>query len=637
MLQFIRDRAQGLFVWIILTIIIAAFALVGVNSYLTGDGRAYAAKVNDTKIGLSDYQAAVQQERNFRQQIFGDKISPALLKEEVLQRAALDRLITGEVVAQAADNAGFSVSNSQLANQILHMQAFQTNGQFDQAIYARTLDLQGYSEEHFEDTMRKDMLSKQFLDGLIQTAFVTEAEIDQLLRLKKQQRRFAYMVIKSEDFVDDLIVDDEAVKQFYNDHAAEFTTEDRVSINYLELTPGLLDTQIAIDEERLKQMYQEQVVEFSNSEERRASHILIKPSDDSDAEVQAASKKAKSLYEEILAGSDFAELAQSNSDDPGSAQQGGDLGYFGRGMMVGAFEDMAFTMKEGDVSEPVKSPYGFHIIKLTAIKQGDTKSFDEVREELVSRFLKDKSEELFFDRIDLLADLTFEHPDTLGLAAQELGITIKTSELFSRGFGQGIANDERIREAAFSADVLDGGNNSDLLTLDDSHVAVIRINERRPAAPRPLSEVREGIIKRIRQQQASEKLEQIGNDVLAKIRQGEAPETLAQAQGVEWSNSGFIDRNDAGVNRQVLNYIFQIARPDQDQAVMGGSALSTGDYVVAALYAVRDGDPAEVEEQERQSLTDSYRTSKGQHLGAKIIDNLKQRASIVEYLDQIDN
>ena len=635
MLQAIRDRVQGIFVWVILVGVIAAFAFVGVNSYLTDDGRAYVAKVNDGKIPLGDFQLALRQERAFRQQLFGDNINPALLTEDVLQRAALDRLITGEVVAQAASEAGFQVSNAQVGNQILSMKEFQTDGKFDASVYGRILNIQGYSQEHFEASIRKEMLSRQLINGLTGSSFATTHEINQLLALRRQQRRFAYAVLKNSDLVDDISVDDTSIQQYYDAHAGEFVTEEQVSVRYLELQ--VEDSSITEEpsDDILHQMYQQQIVEFSNGDERRASHILIKPADETPEADKAAKDKAEELYKQIEGGADFAELARKNSDDPGSARQGGDLGYFGRGVMVGAFEEKAFSMNKGEISEPLKSPYGYHIIKLTDIRKGDTKTFDEVRATLVDRYRNQKAEERFYDQVDRLTDLTYEHPETLEFAADDLGIQIQSTGLFTREHGSGIASEAAVREAAFGSDVLEGGYNSEVLTLSDNRALVLRVDEHRQTAQQPLDAVRDIIVRRLQHQQAIEQLQQIGDGIVAEMRDGEDPKSLVKKHGGEWTNSGFIDRNDGSVKRQVLNFIFTIQRPSGDKAVYAGKSLPDGDYVIAALYAVQEGDPAAVDDKQRQSVAGSRSDSLGQHLGARVISNLKKSAKITEYTENL--
>lgn len=635
MLQAIRDKVHGIFVWLILIIIIAAFAFVGVNAYLTGDGQAYVARVNDAKIPLSDFQLALQQERAFRQRLFGDNINPALLKEEVLQRAALDRLISAEVMSQAANDAGFRVSNVQVGNQIRSMKEFQTDGKFDASVYARILNIQGYNQEHFEATMRREMLSSQFVDGLTGSSFATAYETNQLLALRRQQRRFAYAVLKNSDLVDDMKVDDASIQQYYDSHGGEFVTDEQVSIRYLELQPDNSSITEEPSDDVLREMYQQQIVEFSNGDERRASHILIKPADESAEADKAAKDKAEELYKQIKGGADFAELARKNSDDPGSARQGGDLGYFGRGVMVGAFEDKAFSMKKGEISEPFKSPYGYHIIKMVDVRKGDTKTFAEVRSTLVERYRQQKAEERFYDQVDRLTDLTYEHPETLEFAADELGIKIQSSGLFTRGQGQGIASDAKVREAAFSSDVLESGYNSDVLTLSDNRAIVLRIDQHRPSAQQPLADVRDIIVRRLQQQQAIEQLQKIGDGIVAELRDGGVPDALVKKHGGEWTNSGFIDRNDGSVDHQVLNFIFTMKRPSGDAAMYAGQSLPDGDYVVAALYAVHEGNSAEVDEKQRQSVADSRRDSLGQHLGARAIKNMRQRAEITEYTENL--
>lgn len=635
MLQLIRDRFQGFFVWAIITAVVVAFALVGIRSYLGNDGQSFVAKVNDTPIPLSDYQSAFQRERALRLQIFGDNIRPALLKEEMLQRAALDRLISAELVTQAADDSGFRIANVQLGSQIRQMKEFQNNGQFDQQLYTRVLVSQGLTEAYFEASLRHDMLARQFINGLTDSVLLTGHDTDRLSNLRKQQRRFGYMVLDTAALVDSIKVDDAAIQKYYDEHAADFNTEAQVSVDYIELSPDSLDVQDTPDEQTLKKMYAEQQAEFSNGEERRASHILIKPEDESDAGQKVAEDKALDLLRQLRAGADFAELAKANSADPGSARQGGDLGYFSRGMMVGAFEDKAFSMNKGEISEPVKTPYGYHIIKLTDIRAGETQSFDEVRDKLAQRYHQEKAEEQYYEVLDLLINLTFENPTTLSLAADELGLKLKTSAMFTRHRGDGIASDERIREVAFSDDVLEAGNNSEVLTLDENHVLVLRIHDRRPASPRPVAEVSADIAALLRQQQASDQLRQRGEGIVTRLQDGEDAQALARAQGSEWNMSGFVDRIEGSIDKDVLQQIFRMQRPAADTPMTAGSTLPNGDYIIATLYAVRDGKPDEVDAKQRESIAQSRQRGLGQEIGAKIIDSLKQRADVVEYLDKL--
>lgn len=635
MLQVIRDKVHGIFIWVILIVIIAAFAFVGVNAYLTGDGKAYVAKVNDTKIPLGDFQVAMQQERAFREKLFGENINPALLKEDVLQQAALDRLITSEVVVQAARDAGFRVSNAQVGMQIRSMKEFQTDGHFDAGVYTRLLSLQGYNPEHFEASIRKDLISRQMMDGLTGTSFATTYETNQLLALRRQQRRFAYAVLKNSGTGADIPVDDAAIQQYYDAHAGEFVTEEKVSIRYLELEPDKNTITEEPSDAVLHDMYQQQIAQFSSGEERRASHILIKPTDESAKADKAAKEEAEALYKQIKDGADFAELAKKYSEDPGSARQGGDLGYFGRGVMVGAFEDKVFSMNKGEVSAPVKSPYGYHIIKLTGIRKGDTKTFDQVRDTLIDRYRQQKAEDSFYDRVDRLTDLTYEHPETLEFAANELGLQIQSTGLFTRQQGSGIAAEAAVREAAFSSDVLEAGYNSDVLTLSGEHAVVLRVDQHLPSAQQPLADVRDIISKRLQQQKAIEQLQKEGDGIVAELRDGADPDALVKKQGGDWSKSGFVDRNDSSVDRQILDFIFTVKRPTGDKPVYAGKSLPDGDYVVAALYAVHEGDPTAVDDKQRKAVADKRSESLGQHLGARIISNLKKRAEITEYTENL--
>ena len=397
-----------------------------------------------------------------------------------------------------------------------------------------------------------------------------------------------------------------------------------------------LAQKIQVDEDTLHKLYEEQKANFSVGEERHARHILIKVDENADDKaVEAARSKAEEILKKIRSGGDFANLAKKYSDDSGSAAEGGDLGFFGKGVMVKPFEDTVFSMKVNEVSDLVRSPFGFHIIKLEGINPGHGKTFEEVRAKLEQDYKEHQAEEQFFELADRLADLTYENPDTLNIAAQQLNIPVVTTGLFTRNNGQGIAADPKIREASFSADVLEAKNNSEPIDLGHDRLVVLRIKEHKMATTRPLDEVKDQVIKQLQRDKARQAAAEAGKKLLERIDAGENSELLADESRLEWNKTGFIGRNDKSLASDIVADAFKMPRPEKTKPVSAGFVLATGDYAIITVYEVHDGDPASIEASERDALKASTLRNNGQLLGNIVYDELRQRAKITEFPDRL--
>jgi len=295
------------------------------------------------------------------------------------------------------------------------------------------------------------------ISGLTESGFVTRKALDNALRLQKQQRKFGYLVLKASRFIDEkAALPESRIKSYYDDHQDRYVIPEKVSIAYLELSASDLVKQVKVDDEVLRKMYEEQQSQLAMGEERRASNILIPVEEGADEQTdKAARNKALDILKQLRAGASFKALAKKFSGDPESAAKGGDLGFFSHGMMVKPFEDSVYSMAVGDISEPVRTPFGYHIIKLTGIRKSAAQSFEKMRDALAKEYREQQAEEQFYDMADRIADLTYENPDNLEIASRELGLPVKKSTLFDRQHGSGIGSDAKVRAAAFSSDVLD--------------------------------------------------------------------------------------------------------------------------------------------------------------------------------------
>lgn len=599
MLEYIRSRAQGVFAWLIVGAIILTFALFGINQYLSGGGDSSVATVDGAEISRMQLEQAYGQQRQRLVQMFGGKL-PAMFTEKMLKQQALSQLVTKEVLVQAAYGNGIRIGDLQLAEIIRSAEVFHEDGSFSRSRYEQLLAQQGMSPGMFEAQVRRDMLAAQFESGYRDSSFVTTAEVDNLLRLQKQQRAVGYLNIALAPFSKAATVGDEEVTDYYQSNQSSFMRPERVKIDYLELDLQALADAVTVTDAELRSRYEARKINYSTPQERRASHILIKVDENApQSDVEAAREKAEALVSRIRAGEDFAELARENSDDPGSAKQGGDLGFFGRGAMVMEFEEAAFALQEGEVSEPVRSPFGFHIIKLTGIRGGEVKPFEAVKADIRKEIQNEQAEQRFYDMAEQLANLTYEHPESLQTASEVLGVAIKTSDYFTRQGGSGIAANPKITGAAFSEDVLVRGNNSETIELDRNRLVVLRVNDHQPEMVRPLDEVKASITATLKQNKASAEAEKLAASLLERLRAGEKPKALAAADGVTWQEKQTLLRDSDTTDPAILSTAFRLPEPQQGGFSSDTVTLSSGDLAVVVLYAVTDGDPESASEQER--------------------------------------
>jgi len=628
MLEFIRERARGWFAWVIVGMIIIPFALWGINSYIGGGGDTSVAKVDGVEISQGQLQSAFLQQRQRLQEMFGGKL-PAMFTDEMIKSQVLQQLVEQEMLVQAANANGMRIGDDILAQTITSIGAFQEDGKFSNTRYQQLLRAQGLMPGTFEQRVRRDMLSAQITGGVSSTSFVTDAEVDNYLRLQLQQRSSGYLTVPSAKFQGDVAVSDEEIADYYAQNAQNYMQPERVKVDFLELNIEDLAKNVAVDEAAMRERYEARKMNYTAPEQRKASHILIKLAKDaSDEQVAAAQKKAEAILARIRGGEDFAALAKAESDDPGSANQGGDLGFFGKGMMDAAFEQTAFALKKGEVSEPIRSSFGIHIIKVTDIQGGEVKSFDQVKAELKKELQMEQAEQRYYDMAEQLANLTYEHPESLSLAAEELELPVKTSAFFTRNGGAGIAAEPKVVSAAFGDEVLARGNNSETIELGRNHIVVLRLNEHQPEAQRPLEEVKAGIVSTLKGDKAKGEAEKLAAAVLERVRSGEKPAELAKALGITWSGKKTISRDAADVDRSISAELFRMPKPAEGETVSRQLALPSGDQAVLILYAVADGKPAEADESGRRKAVTRLQQAEANADLASVVTGIRSNTDI---------
>jgi peptidyl-prolyl cis-trans isomerase D len=629
MLQSIRDRAQGWIAWFIVILISVPFALWGIQEYLGVGSEPVIAKVNDTEITERQFESRYRDYRAQLRQRLGDAYRPDLFDENMLRQETLEAMVRDELVVQKADDLGMKAGDALVRAEIARIPVFQVDGRFSMTAYERTLRSQGLSPQGFEQRMYRGLVSDQLQNAVSGTAWVTDAELAESVRLRRQQRSFAYLTIAASAHMPEEPPSDAEIQEYYETHTQDFIAPEQVKVDYIELDRAAISETLEADEAELLAYYEQHKGSYITPERRRASHILFLAEEGANpAQLEEARNQAQAVRERALAGEDFGELAKELSQDPGSAEQGGDLGFFGRDVMDPAFEEASFTLEEGAISEPVRSAFGFHIIKVTGIQPEGGKSFEEARREVEEAHLRAEAERVYYEYAEQLADLAYEDPTTLLPAADALGIEIEHSDWIPRQGGMGLFRNPKLTAAAFSDDVLYQGNNSELVEITPEHSVVLRVVEHKEAATKPLEEVRDQIIASLKQQQASAKAKQSGEAQLAKLNaSGAKLEEIAEELELELVTKELVERNSAG-GREVANAVFRMAAPEAGQTLYQGLATANGDYLLIGLSQVKDGDISQLSDNEKEQLRRALAGSMGRAEYEHILVNLRSDAKV---------
>lgn len=633
MLQAIRDRAQGLIIWTIVGLIIITFALFGLSGYLGGGGKSIVATVNGVEITENELLREYQNTQQRLQQMLGQNYRADLFDEQALKARVLEGLIQRELINQALEDAGFDVAPEQVRATIQNIPAFQDeSGKFSVERYKQVLAVQGMNSAVFERQIARDIADQHLRNGIERSAFVTEAELTRYQQLQNQLRNIGYFRLPLSAYLDKVQISDDEIRQYYESNPDAFRTPEQVAVDYVELDLADMAKQVKVDAEQIKAFYEQHRDNYLlQPEERKVRHILLTVKAQQDD--AAARDKAMQILARLQSGEDFASLARTVSEDPGSAQQGGDLGYIRRGMMDKPFEEAAFRLKQGQLSQPVRSRFGYHIIQVTDIKPARYKPLAEVREQIRKELQLQQAEQRFYEEVDRLNNLSYEVPDSLQPVADELGLPVKHSPLFSRDGGPGIFANPKLISAAFSDDVLNANRNSDLVELSDTHVVVLHLREHKPPARRPLAEVRSRIIAQLKQEKAMALARQDADAAIARLEAGEAPAAVAANWQRKWQTAEITRQGGADdkLDGRIREAAFELPRPMAGKAAYTRLVLPEGDVVVLALLGVKDGAPA-TDSEALKGLRDKLGTAMGQAEYTAFIDYLKSQADITRNL-----
>ncbi|MEE8874293.1 SurA N-terminal domain-containing protein [Pseudomonas helleri] len=623
MLQNIRDNSQGWIAKTIIGVIVALMALTGFDAIFQATSHSKdAAKVNGEEITQVELSQAVDMQRRQLMQQLGKDFDPALLDEKMLHDAALKGLIDRKLLLQGANQAKFSFSEAALDQVILQTPEFQDNGQFSPERFDQVIRQLGYGRLQFREMLGQEMLIGQLRAGLAGSGFVTDEEVNAFARLEKQTRDFATLNIKADPAA--VKVSDDEVKAYYDEHAKEFMTPDQVVIDYIELKKSAFFDQVAVKDDELQALYQKEIANLA--EQRRAAHILIEVNDKvSDAQAKA---KIEDIQQRLAKGESFEALAKEFSQDPGSAANGGDLGFAGPGVYDPTFETAVYALKKDQVSEPVRTSFGYHLIKLLGVEAPEVPSFASLKDKLTRDLKTQQVERRFVDATKQLEDSAFEASD-LAQPAQELNLTVHTSAPFGREGGEGIAANRAVVQAAFSTEVMDEGANSTALELDPETVVVLRVKEHLKPEQLPLEAVASSIHAHLVKEQAAGAAKAKAEGIIKDLRDGKLALNQPVA-GQSWKVDEAVTRGQDGIDPVVLQAVFRMPKPAaKDKPTFSTVSLADGTVVVLRLNGVNDD--AKLTDEEKASYRRFLASRSGQQDFAAYRKQLENEAKVERY------
>ena len=583
MLQKIRDKITGWVAGVFIGVIAIVFIFWGIQ--FEDSGNTSAAQVNGESIPVPLVRRAWQNRLSELQRTTRDELPAELVETE--QQLLLDQFIRREVLLQHAAELGYRVSDDQLARALQEIPALQVDGQFSRDRYTALLQQQGRSEAEFEDEFRRDLELSQLRNGILISSFVTPSELSRRVALEDESREADFLLLPASRYAAAVTVPPERIASYYEEHKAEFMTDETVALQYLELRLADVASEVAVTEQELREYYEQVARErYFAPERRRASHILLESGDD-DA---AARARADELLGQLQQGADFAALARENSDDPGSKEQGGDLGWATRESYVTAFAEALYdaSLRPGELRGPVKTQFGYHLIRLDEVEEAHQRSFDEVRDELETDFRNDRAQAIFYERSQELADEAFSALTELETVAQKTGLQLGTVERFTRSGGGPFGPERKVIEAAFSRDVLDDRQNSPALSLGDDRVVVLRVTDHQLPEQRSLDSVREAIEGELGLQAALEAAETEGRALVARLENGETLAQVAESLGLATNGRASV-RRTAALPPELVSGIFAAPRPGDSARSVGIARLASDDVAVFAVYGVRAG------------------------------------------------
>ncbi len=613
----------------ILALLVLPFAFVGVDSYVrSATGEKDVATVGSESISPQDFENALRSQQQQMQRALGKNFDPAMFENPEVRQQVLDGVVNQRLLQVTAQDVKLTAPDAQLRKMILEIPDFQDGGKFSETKYDEVLKLNGLNRLGYEQRLRGDIAQQPMQDALVRANFVSAAQTGLFQQMTEQGREIQVATVDPSAFLAQAKVDDTQIKAEYEKSPDSFRAPEQVKIEYLQLNQAALAGGIVVSPEEIKGEYDKRIKEFSAPEERRASHILLSVDKDDKGQPKAASKDAAKLEADALmkqlvgaTAEKFAEIAKQKSKDPGSATQGGDLGYFGRGQMVKPFEEAVYSMKAGEIRGPVESDFGVHIIRLTEVKAERTRALDEVRAQLDSEIKQQKSGQLFSKNAETFQNRVYEQGDSYARVADELKLAAKKTDWLTRAQIQALAGgNAKFAQTIFSSASVAAKKNSEAIDLGSNNMISARVLEHKPSLVRPLDDVKAQISAQLQRRIASELALKAGGEKLAAAKSG-------NEAGLTFSPLQKLLRQAAlpNVNQALSKSVFAVD-VSKAPAILGG-ANDAGGYTVVKV--IRVVEPEATTPDKLKSLSQRLAGQGGGDLTNAYLGALKDRVKVV--------
>jgi peptidyl-prolyl cis-trans isomerase D len=615
MLTKIREKSQGAFSWLLLLIIVIPFTLWGIENYIKGGSEQAVASVGHKDFFQNDVNRAYQQ---YSQNFAGMGIA-----EEILKKQALDKLIKDEVLLQYTEAEGLVSADADTRTFIQDLDYFKVNGKFDKTQYKNWLAAQRLSSAEFTNRVKKSQVMMQFQRSIMDSSFVTPYDLDHFFKIQNQQREIAYVTLPLKPA--QAKPTEEEIAAYYKQHQAQFQTKETMAIDYVTLSLANLAKDVKVTEAQLKSFYEEQKQLYTTKEQRKLSHILFAVS--SNVDEKTALAKANAALDK-LKNKSFESLANELSEDKSSASKGGDLGLFEPGTMAEkAFDQAASQLKLNEISKPIKTKYGYHLIKVTELVPAKVNPFDEVKADVTKAYQHKEAEANFYTLIDKITEVSYQNPDSLAAVADMLGVAVEKTKEFTRDSGEGIAKEKAVRSAAFSDEVLKG-NNSEPVELGSDKVIVLRMSVHHPAATRDLNDVRPEIVAALLNEKAHQEAVKLAAELKKQLMAGKKLSAVADEQGLKVKTIAQLNRENTQIPAQIVEATFKAAKPVAGKPTVFIVAMPNGEQVVASLSKVTEGVMTESDKKQKALAEKNMANALGQTVFDAVINGLEADADV---------
>lgn len=631
MLLAIREKVTGAVALAFVAIIALLMVVPMLYDYVVGLGTQDALEVAGEKVGIHEYNQRLSATRQRLMSAFGEHVPESVDVDALVKQQTIEAIVNERVLNAATIEDGFRLGNADVERLIIQDPTFMENGKFNQELYERQITNAGYTHNYYKQVFGQQAAQQQLVNGVINTAFATDAELHAIYALQNQQRDVDVIQFKADDYRSQVSVSDAQIAAYYEENKQNFIVPEQITVDYISLNIKDFKDKVNVTEEEINSEYQSGIaaMRYATPELRSASHILISLPEDADSQADAkALQEAEDIYQQLKNGADFAELAKKYSADDASGARGGSLGEVPRGVMVPSFENAVYSQAAGDIGKPFKSPFGYHIVRVDNIIPAKEKSLASVHDEIKNTLIDHRARANYDEALSEIANLSDENPDDLKPVAQALNLSLQTSPRFSRDQGEGIFANTDVRNLAFSDAILAESHNSEVFAINENQSVILRLNTQFDSHPKSLEEASAEVKAALLLQETQKRIQAQVAKVQQQLQDGQKLAEVAAALSLPVQHYPQLSRAQTGdLSPTVVSAIFAANHPQEGKATIG-SAQSGADSVLFALNQVRDGGDAADFAKERDAYRNLLSGSNGMADFSAMLADLRSQAKI---------